>query len=106
MSRLNTKQIEHAQAKRKEYQLSYGNCLYLRVRPRSRFKSWAYYFRLVTNRRLVRITLGLLQDMTLKHPSEMLPQLHQWVGVEDGSPQSNHGGESGRCSESDDTNVV
>lgn len=78
MTKLNTKLITHAKAKSAEYKLSDGNGLFLRVRT-SGAKSWLFCFRLHGDRRMVRMTLGSLEDVSLKEAREQLIELRKLV---------------------------
>ena len=78
MSKLTVKQIEHAAPKAKEYRLSDGNGLILRIRP-SGAKSWLYCFRLPCNRTLQQMTLGSFDDVSLKDARSLLPALKKQI---------------------------
>ncbi len=78
MSKLNAKQVEHAPAKDLEYRLSDGDGLFLRVRPTGA-KSWLYCFRLGSERRLLQMTLGSLNDVSLKEARATLRDLRKQV---------------------------
>lgn len=78
MSKLTAKQIEHAAPTDREYRLSDGNGIFLRVRT-SGAKSWLYCFRLPGNRTLLQMTLGTLQDVSLKEVRSKLPNLRKQV---------------------------
>lgn len=78
MSKLNTKLILNAKPKSKEYRLSDGSGLVLRVRPTGD-KSWLYCFRLPGDRRLLQMTLGSLNDVSLKEVRNKLPDLRKLV---------------------------
>jgi len=78
MSKLTAKQIEHAAPKDKEYRLSDGNGISLRVRP-SGAKSWLYCFRLLDNRTLLQMTLGSFENVPLKEARGKLPELRKLV---------------------------
>lgn len=78
MSKLNAKSVIHARPKEKEYKLHDGKGLFLRVRP-SGAKSWIYSFTLPGDRRLVRMTLGSFNNISLKDAREMLPALNKLV---------------------------
>ena len=70
-NKLKIYEVENAQPKSKEYNLSDGDGLFLRVRP-SGAKSWVYFFRLGDDRRLHRITLGSLNELSLKEARKEL----------------------------------
>lgn len=78
MSKLNSKFIQYAKLKEKEYRLSDGNGLFLRVRP-SGAKSWLYCFRLPGNRQLQQMTLGTVEDVSLKDARELLKVVRKQV---------------------------
>lgn len=78
MSKLNTKFILNAKPKNREYRLSDGSGLVLRVRPTGD-KSWLYCFRLPSDRRLLQMTLGSLHDVSLKEARSKLPELRNLV---------------------------
>lgn len=78
MSKLTAKQIEHALPKEKEYRLPDGNGIFLRVRT-SGAKSWLYCFRLPGNRALLQMTLGSLDDVSLKEVRSKLSDLRKLV---------------------------
>lgn len=78
MSKLNARLITAAAPKATEYRLSDGNGLVLRVRP-SGDKSWLYCFRLSGDRRLLQMTLGSFNDVSLKEAREKLPALRKLV---------------------------
>ena len=78
MSKLTAKQIEHAMPKETEYRLADENGIFLRVRP-SGAKSWLYCFRLPGNRALLQMTLGSLEDVSLKEVRNKLPDLRKLV---------------------------
>lgn len=65
MNKLTAKRVENAAAKTKEYKLSDGGGLYLRVRNTGA-KSWLFCFRLPGDRRLISMTLGSIIDLSLK----------------------------------------
>ncbi len=78
MSKLNAKLIQHAASKNVEYRLSDGNGLFLRVRP-SGAKSWIYCFRLPGSRKLQQMTMGSLNDISLKEARTVLAGLRKQV---------------------------
>src|SRR5262245_9175973 len=78
MSKLTAKQVEHAIAKNQEYKLSDGNGLYLRVRTNGT-KSWLFCYRLSGNRQMVRMTLGSIDDVSLKEAREAVIKLRKQV---------------------------
>ncbi|MCS5708636.1 tyrosine-type recombinase/integrase [Candidatus Berkiella cookevillensis] len=78
MSKLNAKLIQHAASKNVEYRLSDGNGLFLRIRPTGA-KSWLYCFRLTGSRKLQQMTIGALNDVSLKEARSMLSVLRKQV---------------------------
>jgi integrase len=78
MSKLSAKAVEKAPPKDKEYKLSDGGGLYLRVRS-SGAKSWLFLFRLCSVRQLLRMTIGSLKDLSLKEARAKLPELRKLV---------------------------
>jgi len=78
MSQLTAKAIEKATPKGKEYKLSDGGGLYLRVRP-SGAKSWLFSFRLPDSRKVARMTIGSFEDLSLKEVRARLPELRKLV---------------------------
>lgn len=79
MGKLNAKMVEKALPKEvDEYTLSDGMGLFLRVRPTGA-KSWLYYFRLNNERKLIKIILGSLQDLSLKEARHRLIGLRKLV---------------------------
>ncbi|KTD00852.1 tyrosine-type recombinase/integrase [Fluoribacter gormanii] len=77
-NKLTKYEVDNAQPKNKEYNLSDGDGLFLRVRP-SGAKSWVYFFRLGDDRRLHRITLGSLDDLSMKDAREELKSIRKLV---------------------------
>ncbi len=78
MGKLNAKLIEHAKPKEKEYRLPDGEGLFLRIRP-SGSKSWLFCFRLGRDRAWLQMTLGSLQDYSLKESRDKLKALRALV---------------------------
>lgn len=78
MSKLNAKLIQHAASKNVEYRLSDGQGLYLRVRPTGT-KSWLYCYRLPGSRQLQQMTLGSIEDVSLKEARVTLGVLRKQV---------------------------
>lgn len=78
MSKLTAKQVEKAVPKESEYKLADGGGLYLRVR-KTGVKSWLFCFRLPGNRQLFSMTIGSLQDVSLKNARLKLPELRRLV---------------------------
>jgi integrase len=78
MSKLNAKLVAHATPKDTEYRLPDGGGLFLRVRP-SGAKSWLFCFRLPGSRTLLQMTLGALDDVSLKDARTTLPELRKLV---------------------------
>lgn len=78
MSKLTAKKVENALPREKEYKLHDGGGLFLRIRP-SGAKSWLFSFSLPNDRKLIRMTLGSLKDISLKEARAKLPELHAQV---------------------------
>jgi integrase len=78
MSLLTAKTVEKAVPKKREYKLSDGSGLYLRVRI-SGAKSWLFSFRLPNSRKVARMTLGSFEDLSLKEARAKLPDLRKLV---------------------------
>jgi integrase len=78
MSKLTAKKVENTVPSNKEYKLHDGSGLFLRVRT-SGAKSWIYSFSLPGNRRLIRMTIGALNNISLKEARNMLPGLRRLV---------------------------
>jgi integrase len=78
MSKLTAKAIEKALPKNKEYKLSDGGGLYLRIRS-SGAKSWLFLFRLNSVRHLHKMTIGSPEDLSLKEARAKLPELRKLV---------------------------
>ena len=81
MSKLTAKAIEKAAPRDKEYRIHDGNGLFLRVRP-SGSKSWLFSFSLPGNRKLFRMPIGALKDVSLKEARNKIIELRKLV--EDG----------------------
>lgn len=80
MGKLNAKLVEHTKSKDKEYRLPDGEGLFLRVRP-SGAKSWLFCFRLGGDRTWLQMTLGSLQDVSLKEARGQLKALRGLVAA-------------------------
>lgn len=78
MSKLTAKAVEKAAPKDKEYKLHDGGGLFLRVRP-SGAKSWLFSFSLANNNHLIRMTIGSLEDVSLKDARNQLVELRKLV---------------------------
>ena len=65
MKKLTAKNIENAISRSKEYKLHDGEGLFLRIRS-SGVKSWLFSFSLPGDRRLIRMTLGSVDRISLK----------------------------------------
>lgn len=78
MGKLNAKAVENAPLQNKEYKLSDGDGLYLRVRP-SGAKSWLFCYRLPGDRGIFRMTLGSLADVSLKEARGKIVELRKLV---------------------------
>ena len=78
MGKLNAKLIEHTKPRDKEYRLSDGDGLFLRVRPTGS-KSWLFCFRLGGNRTWLQMPLGSVSDVSLKDARAQLNTLRKQV---------------------------
>ena len=78
MGKLNAKLVEHAKPKEKEYRLPDGDGLFLRVRP-SGAKSWLFCFRLGSDRTWRQMTLGAIDDVSLKEARAQLSEHRKLV---------------------------
>ncbi|RUR15179.1 site-specific integrase [Legionella sp. km535] len=77
-NKLKKYEVDNAEPRSKEYNLSDGDGLFLRVRP-SGAKSWIYFFRLGDDRRLHRMTLGSLNDLSMKEARKELANVRALV---------------------------
>lgn len=78
MSKLTAKKVENAKPRKKEYKLHDGGGLFLRVRS-SGAKSWLFAFSLPKDRRIFRMTLGSVDELSLKQAREVIPGLRRQV---------------------------
>jgi integrase len=78
MGKLTVKDVANASSRDKDYRLSDGKGLYLRVRT-SGAKSWLYLFRLPGCCRVNEYTLGQASDISLKKAREKLVGLREQV---------------------------
>lgn len=78
INKLNATTVKTAPIKKKEYKLSDGGGLYLRIRP-SGAKSWLFSFRLPGSRTPTPMTIGSVQDISLKDARQKLAELRQLV---------------------------
>jgi len=78
MTKLTAKKVENATPRSKEYKLHDSEGLFLRIRS-SGAKSWLFSFSLPGDRRLIRMTLGSADRVSLKEARSMLPSLHKLV---------------------------
>ncbi len=78
MSNLKKKDIKEALPKDKEYKKHDGNGLFLRVRP-SGAKSWVYIFSLPGERRLTKMTLGSIKDVSIESARQQVIELKKYV---------------------------
>lgn len=76
--KLKPSDVKNAEPRDKEYNLSDGDGLFLRVRP-SGAKSWVYFFRLSEQRNLNRMTLGSEHDFSLKEARQELDKVRDLV---------------------------
>ncbi|APF02921.1 site-specific integrase [Legionella pneumophila] len=78
MSKLKKKEIREALPQEKEYKKHDGNGLFLRVRP-SGSKSWIFIFSLPGDKRLIKMTLGAVKDISIEDAREEVIQLRKLV---------------------------
>lgn len=78
MRKLNAKLVEKALPKSEEYLLADGMGLFLRVRP-SGAKSWIFRFRMLDSRTISKMTIGNLEQVSLKAAREMLMDYRRLV---------------------------
>lgn len=78
MSKLTAQAIKTAAPREKEYRLHDGNGLFFRVRP-SGAKSWLFSFSLPGSRKLIRMPIGSLKDVSLKEARNKVAELRKLV---------------------------
>ena len=78
MSKLTAKAVEKAVPRDKEYRIHDGNGLFLRIRP-SGSKSWLFSFSLPGDRKLFRMPIGALNDVSLKEARNKVIELRKLV---------------------------
>lgn len=78
MGKLTPIRVKNEKPTSKEVRLPDGNGLFLRIRP-SGAKSWLYCFRLPKNRTLLQMTIGSIDDVSLKEARETLLELRKQV---------------------------
>lgn len=78
MSKLTAKSVEKAVPRDKEYRIHDGNGLFLRIRP-SGSKSWLFSFSLPGDRKLFRMPIGALNDVSLKEARNKVIELRKLV---------------------------
>lgn len=78
MCHLSAKAVVKAVIREKEYKLSDGDGLYLRVRP-SGARSFLFCFRLPNDRRIIRMTLGSTSSLSLKVARSKTAELRKLV---------------------------
>lgn len=78
MSKLNSARVKSEKAQSKEVRIPDGSGLFLRIRP-SGAKSWLFCFRLPNDRTLLQMTIGSVNDVSLKEAREILPELRKQV---------------------------
>lgn len=78
MSKLTAKAVETATSREKEYRLHDGNGLFFRVRS-SGAKSWLFSFSLPGDRKLIRMPIGSLKDVSLKEARIKVAELRKLV---------------------------
>jgi integrase len=77
-NKLNATTVRTAPIRKNEYKLSDGGGLYLRVRP-SGAKSWLFSFRLPGSRTPIPMTIGSVDDISLKEARQKLLEFRQLV---------------------------
>ena len=78
MSKLTAQAVKTAAPRDKEYRLHDGDGLFFRVRP-SGAKSWLFSFSLPGDRKLIRMPIGSLKDVSLKEARNKVAELRKLV---------------------------
>ncbi len=78
MSKLTAQAVKTAAPRDKEYRLHDGDGLFFRVRP-SGAKSWLFSFSLPGDRKLIRMPIGSLKDVSLKEARNKVTELRKLV---------------------------
>jgi hypothetical protein len=78
MGKLTAKAVEQAAPRDKEYKIHDGDGLFLRVRP-SGAKSWLFSYSLPGNKQLIRMTLGIPKELSLKEARDKIRELKKFV---------------------------
>ncbi|MGC1182904.1 tyrosine-type recombinase/integrase [Legionella sp.] len=78
MGKLTAKAVEKAAPRAKEYKLHDGEGLFLRVRS-SGAKSWLFSYSLPGDKRLIRMTLGTPNELSLKDARDKIKELQELV---------------------------
>jgi len=78
MSKLTAQAVKAAMPREKEYRIHDGNGLFFRVRP-SGTKSWLFSFSLPGDRKLIRMPIGSLNDMSVKEARIKIAELRKLV---------------------------
>ena len=78
MGKLTAKVVENAVPRENEYRIHDGNGLFFRIRP-SGAKSWLFSFSLPGDRKLFRMPIGSLNDVSLKEARNKVIELRKLV---------------------------
>jgi integrase len=78
MGKLNSKDVDNAAPRAKEYKLHDGEGLFLRVRP-SGAKSWLFSYRMPGSKSLIRMTIGTPKDFGVKKARNKIRELQHLV---------------------------
>ena len=78
MGKLTAKAVEQAAPRDKEYKIHDGDGLFLRIRP-SGAKSWLYSYSLPGDNRLIRMTIGIPKEISLKEARNKIRELKKFV---------------------------
>ena len=78
MGKLTAKAVENAVPREKEYRIHDGNGLFFRIRP-SGAKSWLFSFSLPGDRKLFRMPIGSVDDVSLKEARNKVLELRKLV---------------------------
>ena len=78
MGKLTAKAIEQAVPRDKEYKIHDGDGLFLRVRS-SGAKSWLFSYGLPGNKQLIRMTIGIPKELSLKEARDKIRELKKLV---------------------------
>ena len=78
MGKLTAKAVEQAAPRDKEYKIHDGDGLFLRVRP-SGAKSWLFSYSLPGDKQLIRMTIGIPKELSLKEARDKIRELKKFV---------------------------